>query len=70
LEGVPGGSVLGPLFLLLFINDITKVPSKGANILLYVDDTSIIVTNPEYNGYKLIMDKTFQGLISGSNLVY
>jgi hypothetical protein len=47
-------------FFLLFINDITKVPSKGANIFLYVDDTSIIVTNPEYNGYKLIINKTFQ----------
>jgi hypothetical protein len=47
-------------FFLQFISDITKVPSKGANIFLYADYTNIIVTNPEYNGYKLIMSKTFQ----------
>jgi hypothetical protein len=60
LEGVPRGSILGLLFFLLFINVVTKVPSKGANIFLYADDTSIIATNPKYNGYKLIMNKTFQ----------
>jgi hypothetical protein len=53
---VPQGSILWPLFFLLYINDITK----GSNIFLYANDTSIIVTNPEYNGYKLIMNKMFQ----------
>jgi hypothetical protein len=38
---------------------ITKVPMKGANIILYADDTSIIVNDSEYNGYKSIMSKTF-----------
>lgn len=44
---------------LLYINDITKVPIKGAKIFLYADDTSKIVTNPKSNGYKLAMNKTF-----------
>jgi hypothetical protein len=47
-----------PTFFLLYINDIAKLSIKGVQVFLY-DDTSIIVTNPEYNGYKLAMNKIF-----------
>ena len=38
LSGVPQGSVLGPLFFLLFINDITSLESSGSGLILYADD--------------------------------
>jgi hypothetical protein len=48
-----------PTFFLLCINDITKVSINGTNIFLYADDTSIIVTNPNYVNYKLTMTRIF-----------
>ena len=40
-SGVPQGSILGPLFFVLFINDIYEQISPGTSIALYADDTKI-----------------------------
>ena len=40
-SGVPQGSILGPLFFVLFIDDISECISPGTSILLYADDTKI-----------------------------
>ena len=41
LSGVPQGSILGPLFFVLFINDIYDNIEANTNIALYADDTKI-----------------------------
>ena len=40
-SGVPQGSILGPLFFVLFINDMFECVSEGTDIALYADDTKI-----------------------------
>ena len=44
-HGVPQGLILGPLFLLLYINNLSKIISDNSNPVLFANDTSIIITN-------------------------
>jgi len=43
-NGIPQGLILGPLFFLLYVNDLPKIVTKNNSMVLFADDTSLLIT--------------------------
>ena len=53
--GIPQGGVLGPLLILIYINDVPYA-AKILDIHLFPDDTSIFISNKKFEELETIVN--------------
>jgi len=67
LNSVPQGSILGPLFILLYINDLPKIITTSNSMVHFTYDTSLLITDSNDLDLNININHSFRNIISWFN---
>jgi hypothetical protein len=66
-NGVPQGSILGPPFFLLFINNLPKIITENNTMVLFAEDTSLLITDSNNLDFNININRSFCNIITWFN---
>ena len=64
---VPQGSILGPLFFLLYVNDLPKVLTNNNRMVLFAYDTGLLITGFNKLDLNINIGQSLRSIISWFN---
>jgi hypothetical protein len=66
-NGIPQGLILGPLFFLLYTNDLPNISTKNNSMVFYAEDTSLLITVFNKLDFNTNINQSLRSIISWFN---